>query len=61
MKHVTVDEFLFLCVRIVIGHVLLCTLLFVFCRWIDQDVLITNSYETAMRTAQNFLSVFLKK
>ncbi|XP_078287021.1 nipped-B-like protein isoform X4 [Rhinoraja longicauda] len=28
---------------------------------IDQDVLITNSYETAMRTAQNFLSVFLKK
>ncbi|KAM6959390.1 nipped-B-like protein A [Aplochiton taeniatus] len=27
----------------------------------DQDVLITNSYETAMRTAQNFLSVFLKK
>ncbi|XP_040011111.1 nipped-B-like protein A isoform X3 [Xiphias gladius] len=28
---------------------------------VDQDVLITNSYETAMRTAQNFLSVFLKK
>ncbi|XP_035292163.1 nipped-B-like protein A isoform X4 [Anguilla anguilla] len=28
---------------------------------IDHDVLITNSYETAMRTAQNFLSVFLKK
>ncbi|XP_026522198.1 nipped-B-like protein isoform X4 [Notechis scutatus] len=28
---------------------------------IDQDVLITNSYETAMRTAQNFLSIFLKK
>uniref|UniRef100_A0A672ZDI7 Nipped-B protein n=1 Tax=Sphaeramia orbicularis TaxID=375764 RepID=A0A672ZDI7_9TELE len=27
----------------------------------DRDVLITNSYETAMRTAQNFLSVFLKK
>ncbi|KAM6105741.1 LOW QUALITY PROTEIN: nipped-B-like protein [Pterocles gutturalis] len=27
----------------------------------DQDVLITNSYETAMRTAQNFLSIFLKK
>uniref|UniRef100_A0A672MTG5 Nipped-B protein n=1 Tax=Sinocyclocheilus grahami TaxID=75366 RepID=A0A672MTG5_SINGR len=26
-----------------------------------KDVLITNSYETAMRTAQNFLSVFLKK
>uniref|UniRef100_A0A672N8B3 Nipped-B protein n=1 Tax=Sinocyclocheilus grahami TaxID=75366 RepID=A0A672N8B3_SINGR len=30
-------------------------------RKVDQDVLITNSYETAMRTAQNFLSVFLKK
>ncbi|XP_029025412.1 nipped-B-like protein isoform X2 [Betta splendens] len=28
---------------------------------VDKDVLITNSYETAMRTAQNFLSVFLKK
>ncbi|KAG8456703.1 hypothetical protein GDO86_002475 [Hymenochirus boettgeri] len=28
---------------------------------IDQDVFITNSYETAMRTAQNFLSIFLKK
>eukprot|EP00074_Homo_sapiens_P088799 XP_016864820.1 nipped-B-like protein isoform X8 [Homo sapiens] len=28
---------------------------------IDQDVVITNSYETAMRTAQNFLSIFLKK
>ncbi|KAM3850385.1 nipped-B-like protein B [Diretmus argenteus] len=28
---------------------------------VDQDLLITNSYETAMRTAQNFLSVFLKK
>nr|XP_023664180.1 nipped-B-like protein [Paramormyrops kingsleyae] len=28
---------------------------------VDHDVLITNSYETAMRTAQNFLSVFLKK
>ncbi|XP_051784298.1 nipped-B-like protein A isoform X2 [Erpetoichthys calabaricus] len=28
---------------------------------VDQDVLIINSYETAMRTAQNFLSVFLKK
>uniref|UniRef100_A0A8C7GV06 Nipped-B protein n=1 Tax=Oncorhynchus kisutch TaxID=8019 RepID=A0A8C7GV06_ONCKI len=28
---------------------------------VDQDVLITNSYETAMRAAQNFLSVFLKK
>ncbi|XP_074667510.1 nipped-B-like protein isoform X2 [Strix aluco] len=28
---------------------------------VDQDVLITNSYETAMRTAQNFLSIFLKK
>ncbi|KAF6729578.1 Nipped-B-like protein A [Oryzias melastigma] len=28
---------------------------------VDQDVLITNSYETAMRTARNFLSVFLKK
>uniref|UniRef100_A0A8C5BM74 Nipped-B protein n=1 Tax=Gadus morhua TaxID=8049 RepID=A0A8C5BM74_GADMO len=27
----------------------------------DQDLLITNSYECAMRTAQNFLSVFLKK
>ncbi|XP_059401039.1 nipped-B-like protein B isoform X2 [Carassius carassius] len=30
-------------------------------RKVDQDVLVTNSYETAMRTAQNFLSVFLKK
>uniref|UniRef100_A0A672MM92 Nipped-B protein n=1 Tax=Sinocyclocheilus grahami TaxID=75366 RepID=A0A672MM92_SINGR len=30
-------------------------------RKVDKDVLITNSYETAMRTAQNFLSVFLKK
>uniref|UniRef100_A0A8C5EAP6 Nipped-B protein n=1 Tax=Gouania willdenowi TaxID=441366 RepID=A0A8C5EAP6_GOUWI len=28
---------------------------------VDNDVVITNSYETAMRTAQNFLSVFLKK
>ncbi|XP_043932364.1 nipped-B-like protein [Protopterus annectens] len=28
---------------------------------VDYDVFITNSYETAMRTAQNFLSVFLKK
>ncbi|KAJ0013105.1 hypothetical protein NQD34_017439 [Periophthalmus magnuspinnatus] len=28
---------------------------------VDKDVLITNAYETAMRTAQNFLSVFLKK
>ncbi|KAM6233120.1 nipped-B-like protein isoform 2-T2 [Porphyrio hochstetteri] len=28
---------------------------------VDQDVLITNSYETAMRTAQNFLSIFLKR
>ncbi|XP_078531085.1 nipped-B-like protein isoform X3 [Lissotriton helveticus] len=28
---------------------------------VDHDVLITNSYETAMRTAQNFLSIFLKK
>uniref|UniRef100_A0A8C7X5K8 Nipped-B protein n=1 Tax=Oryzias sinensis TaxID=183150 RepID=A0A8C7X5K8_9TELE len=28
---------------------------------VDKDVFITNSYETAMRTAQNFLSVFLKK
>ncbi|XP_041825130.1 nipped-B-like protein B [Melanotaenia boesemani] len=28
---------------------------------VDKDALITNSYETAMRTAQNFLSVFLKK
>ncbi|XP_061623951.1 nipped-B-like protein A isoform X2 [Phyllopteryx taeniolatus] len=28
---------------------------------VDHDLLITNSYETAMRTAQNFLSVFLKK
>ncbi|XP_072272708.1 nipped-B-like protein isoform X4 [Pyxicephalus adspersus] len=28
---------------------------------VDQDVFITNSYETAMRTAQNFLSIFLKK
>uniref|UniRef100_A0A3Q3QRL1 Nipped-B protein n=1 Tax=Monopterus albus TaxID=43700 RepID=A0A3Q3QRL1_MONAL len=28
---------------------------------VDKDLLITNSYETAMRTAQNFLSVFLKK
>ncbi|KAM4527458.1 nipped-B-like protein B isoform 2-T4 [Odontesthes bonariensis] len=28
---------------------------------VDKDALVTNSYETAMRTAQNFLSVFLKK
>ncbi|KAK0139474.1 Nipped-B-like protein [Merluccius polli] len=28
---------------------------------VDQDVLITSSYETSMRTAQNFLLVFLKK
>lgn len=28
---------------------------------VDRDTFITNSYETAMRTAQNFLSVFLKK
>ncbi|XP_069028403.1 nipped-B-like protein B isoform X2 [Embiotoca jacksoni] len=28
---------------------------------VDKDVFMTNSYETAMRTAQNFLSVFLKK
>lgn len=28
---------------------------------VDKDVFITNSYETAMRTAQNFLTVFLKK
>uniref|UniRef100_A0AAY4CAB0 Nipped-B protein n=1 Tax=Denticeps clupeoides TaxID=299321 RepID=A0AAY4CAB0_9TELE len=28
---------------------------------VDQDVFITNSYEIARRTAQNFLSVFLKK
>ncbi|XP_030647099.1 nipped-B-like protein A [Chanos chanos] len=28
---------------------------------VDEDVFITNSYETARRTAQNFLSVFLKK
>ncbi|XP_054468120.1 nipped-B-like protein [Anoplopoma fimbria] len=28
---------------------------------VDKEVFITNSYETAMRTAQNFLSVFLKK
>uniref|UniRef100_A0A671PXZ8 Nipped-B protein n=1 Tax=Sinocyclocheilus anshuiensis TaxID=1608454 RepID=A0A671PXZ8_9TELE len=28
---------------------------------VDDDVFITNSYETARRTAQNFLSVFLKK
>ncbi|XP_073477419.1 nipped-B-like protein isoform X3 [Aquarana catesbeiana] len=28
---------------------------------VDQDVFVTNSYETAMRTAQNFLSIFLKK
>ncbi|KAL2091754.1 hypothetical protein ACEWY4_011552 [Coilia grayii] len=28
---------------------------------VDEDVFINNSYETAMRTAQNFLSVFLKK
>ncbi|KAM3874275.1 nipped-B-like protein B [Diretmus argenteus] len=28
---------------------------------VDHDVLITNAYETAMRTAQNFLTVFLKK
>lgn len=34
---------------------------FFFLFQVDQDVLITNSYETAMRTAQNFLSVFLKK
>uniref|UniRef100_A0A672M6F8 Nipped-B protein n=1 Tax=Sinocyclocheilus grahami TaxID=75366 RepID=A0A672M6F8_SINGR len=27
---------------------------------VDDDVFITNSYETARRTAQNFLSVFLK-
>ncbi|XP_078574210.1 nipped-B-like protein A isoform X2 [Branchiostoma floridae x Branchiostoma japonicum] len=27
----------------------------------DDDVLIASSYETAMRTAQNFLSIFLKK
>lgn len=27
----------------------------------DEDVFINNSYETARRTAQNFLSVFLKK
>uniref|UniRef100_A0A3P8YZA4 Nipped-B protein n=1 Tax=Esox lucius TaxID=8010 RepID=A0A3P8YZA4_ESOLU len=30
-------------------------------RKVDEDLLITNNYETAMRTAQNFLSVFLKK
>uniref|UniRef100_A0A8C2BB62 Nipped-B protein n=1 Tax=Cyprinus carpio TaxID=7962 RepID=A0A8C2BB62_CYPCA len=30
-------------------------------RKVDDDVFITNSYETARRTAQNFLSVFLKK
>ena len=28
---------------------------------VDNDVLIVTSYETAMRTAHNFLSVFLKK
>ncbi|XP_072228076.1 nipped-B-like protein B isoform X8 [Leuresthes tenuis] len=28
---------------------------------VDRDALVINSYETAMRTAQNFLSVFLKK
>ncbi|KAF6733208.1 Nipped-B-like protein [Oryzias melastigma] len=28
---------------------------------VDKDAFITNSYETAMRTGQNFLSVFLKK
>ncbi|XP_063051762.1 nipped-B-like protein A isoform X2 [Engraulis encrasicolus] len=28
---------------------------------VDEDVFVNNSYETAMRTAQNFLSVFLKK
>ncbi|XP_069077220.1 nipped-B-like protein isoform X2 [Pleurodeles waltl] len=28
---------------------------------VDHDIIITNSYETAMRTAQNFLSIFLKK
>ena len=28
---------------------------------VDQDALITSSYETATRTAHNFLSVFLKK
>ena len=27
----------------------------------DKDVVITNAYETAVRTGQNFLSVFLKK
>ncbi|XP_072030780.1 nipped-B-like protein A isoform X2 [Amphiura filiformis] len=27
----------------------------------DKDVIITNAYETAVRTGQNFLSVFLKK
>ncbi len=27
----------------------------------DKDVLIVNTYETAVRTGQNFLSVFLKK
>lgn len=27
----------------------------------DSDVLIVTSYETAMRTAYNFLTVFLKK
>lgn len=35
--------------------------IFGFMLQVDKDVLITNSYETAMRTAQNFLSVFLKK
>ncbi|KAG1944007.1 nipped-B-like protein A [Pimephales promelas] len=30
-------------------------------RKVDDDVFITNSYETARRTAQNFLTVFLKK
>ncbi|KAL0979828.1 hypothetical protein UPYG_G00190320 [Umbra pygmaea] len=30
-------------------------------RKVDEDLLITNNYETAMRAAQNFLSVFLKK
>uniref|UniRef100_A0A2K6N2H0 Nipped-B protein n=1 Tax=Rhinopithecus bieti TaxID=61621 RepID=A0A2K6N2H0_RHIBE len=33
----------------------------IFTSLVDQDVVITNSYETAMRTAQNFLSIFLKK
>ncbi|XP_022102804.1 nipped-B-like protein A isoform X2 [Acanthaster planci] len=30
-------------------------------REVDKDVLIINTYETAVRTGQNFLSVFLKK